>query len=98
VICFAFPVCSTHLIERISSSTSRVDENCLCRSVCSLPYKCELLLAVCHDFCNFFFRHHSIFAIFVDEDTDSKLERKDVPHRRLTVKSGMTFTIYNDYR
>ena len=33
VICFAFPVCSTHLIERISSSTSRVDENCLCRSV-----------------------------------------------------------------
>ena len=44
VICFAFPVYSTHLIECISSSTSRVDENGLCRisSLLILPSSDQL--------------------------------------------------------
>ena len=37
-----------------------------------------------HDFCYFFFRHHSIFAIFVDKDTGSEPRLKDVRHWGLT--------------
>ena len=33
------------------------------------------------------------FAIFVDKDTGSKLERKDVPHRRLTYSKLRIFLI-----
>lgn len=42
VMCFALPVCSIHLIERISSRISRLEEKSLCRSVAHMCRTYEL--------------------------------------------------------